>query len=72
VWHPELVGVRVDDPVGCVLGRGQAGHACPPFALSHLAVLTEETQMTVVFVRLEDLGRAITRVVVGCEHEVDP
>jgi hypothetical protein len=69
--HPELVGVGVDDPVGAVLGRREAGHAGAPDALPHRPGLPEETQPSRALVRLEDLGRPVPRVVVGREHEVD-
>ncbi len=70
---PELVGVRVDDPVGAELGRREASHARDPSRLAHVvAGLANEVETTRALVPLEDLRRPVVRAVVGRDHEVDP
>ena len=69
---PELVGVRVDHPVGVVLGGGDPSHPRDPLVLAHVvARLAEEPQDACTLVPLEDLGRPVARRVVGRDHLVD-
>ena len=68
---PELVGVRVDHPVGAEVRRRQARHARDPFVLPEVvAGLANEMDMALARVPLEHLGRPVLRVVVGRDHEV--
>ena len=69
---PELVGVAVDDPVRAELRRRQSPHASDPVGLPQvLTVLADQMEVAPLGVRLEDLGRAVLREVVGRDHEVD-
>ena len=69
---PELVRVRVDHPVGAVVGRREPRHARHPRVLPHLvARLAEKPQAARTLVALEDLGRPVARAVVRRDHEVD-
>ena len=70
---PELVGVRVDDPVRTELRRREARHPRHPLRLAQiLARLADQMQVTVLLVPLEDLRRAVLRAVVGGDDVVDP
>ena len=69
---PELVGVRVQDPVRAELGRREARHPRHPLALAQVvARLADEMQMPVARVALEDLRRPVLGAVVGRDDEVD-
>ena len=71
---PEFVRVAVEDPVGRVLGRGEAGHLGGPADLvgQQLARLVpDHVGQARVGVASQDLGRAIDRAVVGDDEEVD-
>ena len=69
---PELVGIRVDDPVGAVLGRGEPRHPRHPLVLAHVvARLAEQPQATCALVPLEDLRRPVVRCVVRGDDEID-
>ena len=68
---PELVRVRVDHPVGAVLGRRETRHARHPLVLAKvLAGLADEVDVPRARVSLEHLGRAVLRPVVGRDHQV--
>ena len=49
----------------------QPRHTRPPRALAHLVPLEDPAEVAVSRIRLEDVGRAVTRVVVGRDDEVD-
>ena len=69
---PELVRVRVEDPVGAEVGRREARHARDPLALAEIvAGLADQVEHAVARVPLEDLGRPVLRPVVGGDDEVD-
>ena len=69
---PELVGVRVDDPVGSELRGGEPGHVRQPVraTLPEVGVrLIDHVGEPCVDVAAEDLGRFVGGAVVG-DHEV--
>ena len=69
---PELVGVGVDHPIRAELGRREPRHPRDPLALAEpLCRLADEVDRDVPNVGLQDLGRAIPRVVVRRDHEID-
>ena len=67
----ELRDLAQDQPVGAVLRRRQSSHAGAPVTLARLSALSDQMQVPLTLVGLEDLGRAVMRVVVGDDHEVD-
>ncbi len=69
---PELVGVRVEDPVGTEVGRRESCHAGDPLALAQVvARLADQVEHTVPLVPLENLRRPVLRAVVRGDDEVD-
>ena len=62
---PELVRIRVDHPVGAVLGRREPRHPRDPRVLAHVVGrLADEPQDAGALVPLEDLRRPVARRVV--------
>ena len=69
---PELVGVRVEDPVGTEVGRREPCHPRDPLALAQVvARLADQVEHAVALVPLENLGRPVLRAVVRGDDEVD-
>ena len=69
---PELVGVRVEDPVGAEVGRREPCHPRDPLALAQVvARLADQVEHAVALVPLENLGRPVLRAVVRGDDEVD-
>ena len=69
---PELVGVRVEDPVGAEVGRREPCHPRDPLALAQVvARLADQVEHAVALVPLENLGRPVLRPVVRGDDEVD-
>ena len=69
--HPELVRVRVYHPVGAVLHGREPRHVRPPRAVAHLALDRDPPEVALAGVPLEDLRRAVHRLVIGRNDEVD-
>ena len=69
---PELVCVRVDHPVGPVLGRREPSHLGSPCALPDGSVPTHEPKMAIPLVRLERLRRSVLRLVVDAITKSTP
>ena len=69
---PELVRIRVDHPVGAVVGRREPRHPGDPRVLAHVVGrLADEPQDAGALVPLEDLRRPVARRVVDRQDEVD-
>ncbi len=57
---PELVSVRMEDPIGTETSRGKTCHLVDPLACDKALVVTaNEVEMTTALVLLEHLTRAI-------------
>ena len=70
---PELVRVRVQDPVGAQLRRRRPRHLGDPRGLPELVALpARQPHMARSGIPLEDLARPVLRPVVDGEHEVHP
>ena len=69
---PELVRIRVEDPVGGELGGCQPGHVRDPLGLTKVvALLANEVQMPIAGIALENLRGAVLRTVVSRDDEID-
>ena len=69
---PELVRIRVQHPVGAVLGRRQPGHARHPLALAEVVPgLADQVEAALALVPFEHLRRPVLGAVVRRDHEVD-
>ena len=69
---PELVRVRVQDPVRPEVGRREPRHARHPLALAEIvAGLANQVEDAVARVAHEDLGCPVLGPVVGGDDEVD-